>query len=144
MREFFALICGLLSGVLGGMGMGGGTLLIPALVIFFNVSSHSAAAINLISFIPTATISLIVHVKNGLVKRQGLFWIVFPAILSGVGAFYISRLTDGAVLTKIFGGFLILLAIFSLFSLKKEKNGARRHGADCVPLRRPDAENKNS
>lgn len=122
MRYFFCFICGALSGVLGGMGMGGGTLLIPALIIFFGTSSKTAAAINLISFIPTAAVSLYFHKKNGFVKWRGLFWVIFPAVLSGILAFYLSRALSGELLKRLFGAFLSMLAILSFVSsLRKKK-----------------------
>ena len=61
------ILIGLGSGVLGGMGMGGGTALIPLLTIFTSVHQKTAQAINLISFIPMAVVALFLHVKNGLV-----------------------------------------------------------------------------
>ena len=61
-------IAGILGGVLGGMGMGGGTVLIPLLGIFYNVSQHTAQAVNLISFVPMAVGALIVHLKNKMIE----------------------------------------------------------------------------
>ena len=40
------LLAGFFSGMLGGMGMGGGTVLIPALTILFRVEQHIAQATN--------------------------------------------------------------------------------------------------
>ena len=37
MKELFMIIAGVVGGVIGGMGMGGGTLLIPILTIFLDV-----------------------------------------------------------------------------------------------------------
>ena len=71
-------LAGVLGGILGGMGMGGGTILIPLLTIFFNVKQHSAQAANLVSFLPMATISLIIHIKNKFVVfRNSLFIIIY-------------------------------------------------------------------
>ena len=61
-------VSGIAAGVLGGMGMGGGTILIPLLTIFFNVGQKEAQAINLVSFIPMAMVSLVIHIKNKRVK----------------------------------------------------------------------------
>jgi len=44
-----SLLFGILSGVLGGLGMGGGTLLIPLLTIFLNFEQKLAQGINLLS-----------------------------------------------------------------------------------------------
>ena len=46
------LVCGVCGGVLGGMGMGGGTLLIPLLTIFCGVEQGIAQGVNLLSFLP--------------------------------------------------------------------------------------------
>ena len=116
MSFVFLFLSGALSGILGGMGMGGGTLLIPALLIFFSVSAHDAAAINLISFVPTAIISLVFHFRNGLVRYEGLFWVILPALVFAVAAFFVSRAFDGEILSRIFGWFLIALAAFSVAS----------------------------
>ena len=48
------LVCliGFFAGIIGGMGMGGGTILIPALVLFANIDPKLAQSINLLSSIP--------------------------------------------------------------------------------------------
>ena len=84
-------ICGLLGGILGGMGMGGGTVLIPLLSIGLDLSQHVAQAVNLISFVPMAIIALIIHVKNGLVETSGIWWIIFSGVLSCVAGCFAVR-----------------------------------------------------
>ena len=64
------LLAGFFSGMLGGMGMGGGTILIPALTILFGVEQHIAQATNLIAFLPMAAFSLRVHKDKGNLKTQ--------------------------------------------------------------------------
>ena len=71
---------GILSGVLGGMGMGGGTILIPLLSIFYGVNQHIAQATNLISFIPMASVALIIHLKNKMVEFKGILYIIFTGL----------------------------------------------------------------
>ena len=53
MRISFYAVPLLISGIIGGMGRGGGTLLIPILTIFLSFEQKSAQAINLLVFIPT-------------------------------------------------------------------------------------------
>ena len=64
MFYIFLGLCGLVSGILGGLGMGGGTLLIPLLTIFLSVSQIESQGINLIAFIPMSVIAIIIHAKN--------------------------------------------------------------------------------
>lgn len=112
MDFLYYALSGLSSGVLGGMGMGGGTILIPILTIFLDVSQHTAQALNLLSFIPMAIIALIIHFKNHLVKFKKSLFIIVPALASCVGGCYLAKAISGETLGKFFGGFLIALAIF--------------------------------
>ncbi len=115
-------LIGVLGGVLGGMGMGGGTILIPLLTIIFGVYQHSAQAANLISFIPMATVSLCVHIKHKLIDFKNILFIVIPGILTCILGCFLASVTNGEVLKKCFGGFLILLSVFQfLAGIKKEK-----------------------
>ena len=109
-------VSGIAAGVLGGMGMGGGTILIPLLTIFFNVGQKEAQAINLVAFIPMAIVSLAIHIKNKRVKKEGLLWIIVPAVLTSVGGGFAAQAVDGEVLKRIFGGFLLLLSVVQFFS----------------------------
>lgn len=113
---------GLLGGILGGMGMGGGTVLIPLLGIFYDVSQHAAQAINLISFIPMAAVALIVHIKNGRVDFGGVLIVILSGLATCVIGAYIARAVPATILRKCFGGFLLLLSVFQLVTgLKKRK-----------------------
>lgn len=109
-------VSGIAAGVLGGMGMGGGTILIPLLTIFFNVGQKEAQAINLVAFIPMAIVSLAIHIKNKRVKKEGLLWIIVPAVLTSVGGGFAAQAVNGEVLKRIFGGFLLILSVVQFFS----------------------------
>lgn len=108
-------VSGIAAGILGGMGMGGGTILIPLLTIFFNVGQKEAQAINLVAFIPMAMVSLAIHIKNKRVKKEGLLWIIVPAVLTSVGGGFAAQAVNGEVLKRIFGGFLLLLSVVQFF-----------------------------
>lgn len=116
MKFVWYVIAGALSGVLGGMGMGGGTLLIPLLSIFYSVPQHTAQAINLLSFIPMAVVALAIHIKNGLVEFKDIFFVVVPAVIFGVLGAFAAKDISGDLLRKMFGGFLILLSVFQAIS----------------------------
>lgn len=112
------LIAGFFAGMLGGMGMGGGTVLIPALTIILGVEQHVAQATNLIAFLPMAAFTLNVHKKNGLLKTQGLLSIVIPAVLGSVAAGFAAALLPPVILKKLFGAFLVFLAAALLAKMK--------------------------
>ncbi len=108
------------AGLLGGMGMGGGTILIPALTIFLNVEQHAAQAANLIAFLPMSLLSLKIHAQNGLLKTEGVWKIVLPAVILSAGGAVLAAFTPSRLLGKLFGYFLIALAIKQAADLIKQ------------------------
>ena len=68
----FPALCGLLTGILSSWGVGGGTLLLLCMTLFFGVEQRTAQAINLLYFLPTAGISLFAHRKNGYLDKAVL------------------------------------------------------------------------
>ena len=114
-------IIGFLSGIISGMGIGGGTLLIPGLVLFSALDQQQAQAINLVVFIPTAIVALIIHYRNKNIK----FKIAIPLIIFGlIGSFIGSSLAVNIspnILRKAFGVFLFLMGIYELFYKKNKE-----------------------
>ena len=58
------ILIGLVSGIVSGTGMGGGTILIFLLSFLMGMEQHVAQATNLIFFIPTSIVAIIVNFKN--------------------------------------------------------------------------------
>ena len=54
--EMMEIIIGILSGIVSGAGMGGGTILILLLSFLLGIEQHVAQGANLIFFIPTSKI----------------------------------------------------------------------------------------
>jgi len=111
------VLFGFLSGILGGMGMGGGTLLIPLLTLVLGFNQQFAQGINLISFSLMAIIALIIHIKNGYVNiKIALFFGIFATIFAILGAILANNISSHT-LKKIFG---ILLVFISFLSVAEE------------------------
>ena len=110
---YILLVCvGILSGVLGGMGMGGGTLLIPLLTIFFNFNQRVAQGVNLVAFSVMALVIIFIHIKNGLTnKKLALKFGLVALVFSCLGAF-IANLISVKWLKVLFGILLVGVAIF--------------------------------
>ena len=83
MQIFLLVLFGFLAGIVGGMGMGGGTLLVP-LLSFLDIPQKTIQATNLISFVPMCVVALILHAKNKLIKTKGIGWLTVPAVVSAV------------------------------------------------------------
>lgn len=115
MLFYLYFLLGVLGGIPAGMGMGGGTVTIPLLVLVGGVEQKIAQCANLFSFLPMSVSALPMHAKNGLLKTEGLVWVIVPALcLSIAGATLASSLPSG-LLRKGFGAFLIVLAAVGLY-----------------------------
>ena len=115
MRFLLWFLAGVFGGVLGGMGMGGGTVLIPLLTLFCGVPQHMAQSVNLFTFLPMSLLSLRVHAKNGLLDAKGAVWMMVPAtLLSALGALFVQGVAPGA-LRAGFGVFLCLLSLYQFY-----------------------------
>ncbi len=112
MYYVFLALSGIISGILGGMGMGGGTLLIPLLTLLFNFNQKIAQGINLIAFSIMAIIALIVHIKNKLVDvKVALKFGIVAVLFSCFGAF-LANMIKVKYLKILFGVLLIFVAIY--------------------------------
>lgn len=108
------VVAGIAGGLIGGMGMGGGTLLIPILTLLLSVGQLEAQAINLIVFIPMAIITLFIHVKNKLVDfKKLLFSLPLAIALAVVGALLVKKI-DESILRTTFGVFMLIVGIVFL------------------------------
>ncbi len=114
-------LVGLISGVIGGMGIGGGTILIPSLIFLTNLQQQTVQSINLISFIPVSIVALIVHCRN----KNILFKLSLPLILFGIfGTFIGSNLAlnlSSTLLRKWFGFFLLAMGLYEFFFKDKKR-----------------------
>lgn len=110
------VLIGLISGIVSGTGMGGGTVLILLLSMILGIEQHVAQATNLIFFIPTSIVAIIANWKNKLVdKKLAIVISIFGIMGSIVGAIFSSK-TNVTNLRKYFGIFLAIIAIFEIYS----------------------------
>lgn len=115
MGVFLNVIVGLFSGVISGMGIGGGAILIPALIIIENINQQTAQGINLLYFLPTAVAALIIHIKNKNVEiKSALILSASGVVGAAVGAIAAGAL-DSVLLRRMFGIFLALIGLYEIY-----------------------------
>lgn len=116
-----ALLAGLLSGIIGAMGMGGGAVLIIYLTLFTATEQIAAQGINLIFFIPIGITALIIYSKKKQIKWKTTLPIAFGGLIGTVVGIVLGDFLGSSIISKIFGGFLIILGIIEVFKKNKEK-----------------------
>lgn len=118
-------LAGIASGVVAGMGMGGGTLLIPILTIFLGIAQRSAQGINLIAFIPTAIVALIIHCKNKLVDFKTGIPIIIGGVIASICGSLLAMNLSNRLLQRLFGGFLLLVGVWQIIYTIIQANNAK-------------------
>ena len=122
------ILIGLISGIVSGTGMGGGTILIFLLTFLCGLEQHIAQATNLIFFIPTSIVAIIVNIKNKNIDLKVATIISIFGILGAIIGANLSIHTDVKNLRKYFGIFLAIIAIHEIYTLFKEyKQNKNRH-----------------
>ena len=111
---FWEIIAGVLGGIVGGMGMGGGTLTIPILTIFLHYKQLQAQGVNLIA--------LFIHIKNKLVDFKSTWLLAVVGCVFSLGGAMLANHISNGVLKKLFALFLIGLGIWQIVEMKKNKN----------------------
>ena len=113
------VLIGIVSGIVSGTGMGGGTILIFLLTFLMGLEQHIAQATNLIFFIPTSIVAIIVNLKNkNIYLKSATIISVFGIVGAIIGA-NISININVSVLKKSFGIFLAIIAIHEIYSIYK-------------------------
>lgn len=109
------IITGIFAGIISGMGIGGGTVLIPALTIFFDIDQKLAQSINLIYFIPTAAMALTNHIKNKRIEKSNLWKLIFFGVIGAIIGSVVANYTSSDTLRKYFGWFLCVMGGLEVF-----------------------------
>jgi uncharacterized membrane protein YfcA len=122
MAFYLYLLLGFLGGIPAGMGMGGGTVTIPLLILIGGVGQKIAQCANLFAFLPMSLFALKTHSENGLLETKGILWVIVPALLLSAAGTAIAVALPSEILRKAFGIFLIFLAVAGL------KNALRKNG----------------
>lgn len=114
------ILTGLVSGIVSGLGMGGGTILILILSLFLGKDQHIAQATNLVFFIPTSISAIISNWKQKLINWKIATWVTIFGIIGAIIGAKISVNMEVNKLKRYFGIFLCVIAIYEIYSLIKE------------------------
>ncbi len=118
MKELLYLGLGLIAGTLSGMfGIGGGTILIPGLVFLAGLTQHEAQGTTLaIMLLPIGLLAVIRYYQSGHVHFYIAAFICIGFLLGGLLGANIAIGIPNLLLRKAFGVFLMVVALYTIFS----------------------------
>ena len=121
------ILLGVLGGIIGGMGMGGGSLTIPILTLFLHFEQLKAQGINLVAFLPMSAIALIIHAKNKLVEFKQTWLLAAVGCVFSLLAALLAVHVKNIVLKRMFALFLIALAIWQIVEFIRQKRSKSKN-----------------
>lgn len=112
MTALLLLIVGLAAGTIAaGLGVGGGIIFVPALVVLLDYNQQLAQGTSLAVILPTAIVGMVVHARRGRV----LWGLAAPIAVTGIGGAVFGAVLalslDGEFLRRLFAGLLVVLAV---------------------------------
>lgn len=108
-------VVGVVTGVIASMGLGGGFVLLIWLTLFMDMPQRAAQGINLLFFLPIAVISVIMHLRAGLIDKKLVMSLVPGGIIGAVLGTLGSQLVGNELLRKLYALFLLAFGLRELF-----------------------------
>jgi hypothetical protein len=113
MNAFLFVALGLAVGVFSGMvGVGGGIVVVPALVYLFGFSQLTAQGTSTAMLLPPIGIlAAYTYWKNGNVDARAAAWICAGFVLGGLFGARLAIVLPKEVMRRFFGAFLLLVSL---------------------------------
>lgn len=110
---FYFLLVGLLAGACSGLvGIGGGTIIVPILVMYFGFSQQMAQGTTLALLIPPiGLLGALEYYRHGYVDLRVAGLICLGFIIGSLFGAKLAVLLPTIVLKRIFGGTLVALGL---------------------------------
>lgn len=112
-------IAGVLSGIIASMGLGGGAVLLLYLIYLKDAPQLTAQGVNILFFVPIGLLAVIIYAIKKQIKWKVCLPFAIFGLIGAAAGFWLSNIIPIEYLSKIFGGFLIVSGLFSIFKKKK-------------------------
>lgn len=111
------LLCGVglaTGGLSAILGVGGGIVIVPALVLGFDFSQHAAEGTSLAVIVPTALLGAARHTRRGYTHWRIGLTLGAGGIVGGVAGAVAALALTGLLLQRLFAGFLVVMGLHLL------------------------------
>ena len=117
----FTLLTGFIGGFAGGLlGVGGGVIYIPAMVLVLDEQQHMAQGASLAAIVATAIVAGTTHFRRGNVDLPTVAWVAPGAAAAGFGAAFLADALDGDTLRRLFAVIALYFGVTMMYSAWRE------------------------
>ncbi len=126
---------GLVGGIIAGLlGVGGGVLFVPGLVLFLGLDQHHAEATSLLAIVPVAIVGTIRQDRYGNVQRNDALLLGLLSLAGAAGGVALANALSGRILRDAFAALMVLVAC----QLVRRTLSSEQAGADAPVPGGPD------
>jgi uncharacterized membrane protein YfcA len=112
---------GLGAGVLSGaLGVGGGVVMVPAMVLVMGLTQQTAQGTSLLVILPTAVSGVYQHYRHGLLRERLTIWVGLVGAAGAAGGSFLALHTDHQRLRQIFALYLLFVGVRTLLTRPRE------------------------
>jgi len=106
-----AIAIGVAAGIVAGLlGVGGGVLFVPGLVLFLGLDQHQAEATSLLAIVPVALLGTYRQDRYGNVQRGDALLLGLMSVAGAAGGVALANALSGAFLRDAFAALIMLVA----------------------------------
>jgi uncharacterized membrane protein YfcA len=106
-----AILIGLAGGIVAGLlGVGGGVLFVPGLVLVLGLGQHEAEATSLLAIVPVAIVGTYTQDRYGNVRRADALLLGVLSLAGAVAGVALANALSGAVLRDGFAALMVIVA----------------------------------
>ena len=106
-----AIAIGLAGGIVAGLlGVGGGVLFVPGLVLFLGLGQHEAEATSLLAIVPVAIVGTYRQDRYGNVRREDALLLGILSLVGAAGGVALANALSGAFLRDAFAALMLVVA----------------------------------
>jgi uncharacterized membrane protein YfcA len=106
-----AIAIGLAAGIVAGLlGVGGGVLFVPGLVLILGLDQHQAEATSLLAIVPVAIVGTYAQDRYGNVRRADALLLGTLSLAGAVAGVALANALSGTVLRDAFAALMVIVA----------------------------------
>ncbi len=116
------LVTGLLAGVLAGVfGVGGGVIIVPALVYLLGFSQHKATGTSLAVLLPPIGLAAVLEYhRHGNVDLGAAVVVASGALVGAWAGAFLANKLPGPVLRLLFGVFVVIMGLYMIYGAARK------------------------
>jgi uncharacterized membrane protein YfcA len=122
-----ALAIGLVGGIVAGLlGVGGGVLFVPGLVLFLGLDQHHAEATSLLAIVPVAIVGTYRQDRYGNVVRRDALLLGLLSVAGAAAGVALANTLSSAALRDAFAVLMLLVAAQLVHRTRVGRDGAKK------------------